>query len=440
MLRSIRRLTIRNLVSPYGLAMVSYVFFLFAWTFPPDIYTSYVGEPDLMFLDPVTFFFFTSCVAAFLLGVRTSHHLGISAKHGPSTTISVQTRILYLVVPLVLATTFCSIYLILLGAKFDFISLLVSQQAIAGKWSESLMALTSVLWWALFRMGQLNVRGVSRFLFYFFFLIGLGVDLSTCIATVDRTNLMPLIAGLLIIYLYRKSQIANIRLSSLLFISATGIVSVVAAFSVFFFLRGASALKLLAMGLLGYTVAPYNHMAALLHGVLRYSYEGRGVYLSSYLLGGSKLNEALGLSAHFNWPTAFGLWQMEFVSTASAGLNPGFIWSGVFGYLYSDLGWWAPSYLFCTGVLAAYLWARFNAGRSAAIVSYLWVAFWVLFWLGWNLLLDARFLTILESGVVLAIYDRIFIRRVKENQENCQGQEGILGHSRNTAVFLGRDR
>jgi hypothetical protein len=427
----LRRLTIRNLVSPYGLAMVSYALFLFAWVFPPAVYTTILHEPDLMFLDPLTFVFYTVCVAAFLLGARSSRYLGISTKKLPIPVISARSRNLYLIVPIIVATACCTIYLFLLGAKLNFIGLVVSQQGevikgawrsgmltVAGKWNASPMFLTSVLWWALFRAGQLNPKGATKFAFYLFFCLGLGVDVLTCVATVDRTNLMPLLSGLLVLYLYRKSRSTNVRLSSLALIAISAILSAVSLFSAFFFLRGSSALGLLAVGLLGYSVSPYDHLAAMLHGVLHYRYEGRGVYLASYFLGETKLNTALGLSERFNFPTPLEVWQGEFNSTAVAGLNPMFIWSGVFGYLYSDIGWWTLLYLICAGLLAAYLWARFNAGKPIAIVLYLWIANWVLFWFGWNLLLDFRAMTILESGLALALYDHVSTRRANRSESS----------------------
>src|SRR5258708_32835749 len=64
-----RDLVIRNIVSPYGLAMISYAFFLFACLIPPSIYSYYMMEPDLMFLDPATILFYTLCVASFVAGV-----------------------------------------------------------------------------------------------------------------------------------------------------------------------------------------------------------------------------------------------------------------------------------------------------------------------------------------------------------------------------------
>jgi hypothetical protein len=60
---------LNNLVSPYGLAMISYAFFLFSCLIPPSIYSSFVAEPDKMFLDPTTILFYTLCVMGFVAGV-----------------------------------------------------------------------------------------------------------------------------------------------------------------------------------------------------------------------------------------------------------------------------------------------------------------------------------------------------------------------------------
>ena len=68
---SLKRNIIRNLASPYALAMFSFCVFLFAWVFPPDVYTDFIHEPNLMFLNLPTLGFYASCVAAFMLGLRS---------------------------------------------------------------------------------------------------------------------------------------------------------------------------------------------------------------------------------------------------------------------------------------------------------------------------------------------------------------------------------
>src|ERR1035441_5966577 len=60
---------LRYLISPYGLATVSYVVFVTAMLFPPRLYSSVMDEPNFMFLDPASVLFFTLCTAFFVAGV-----------------------------------------------------------------------------------------------------------------------------------------------------------------------------------------------------------------------------------------------------------------------------------------------------------------------------------------------------------------------------------
>ncbi|HXP07680.1 MAG TPA: hypothetical protein VN828_04255, partial [Acidobacteriaceae bacterium] len=149
MIAFFKRQAIRSIASPYGLAIFSYGLFLFAWLFPPGLYTEYVREPDLMFLNPITLVFFSLCVAAFSLGVRFSRFFRTPAAKTGVTHVSARYPGLYLAGPLFLAACFCSMYLILLGGKLNFVALLASQHGDAiktanemgkesqGRWDES---------------------------------------------------------------------------------------------------------------------------------------------------------------------------------------------------------------------------------------------------------------------------------------------------------------
>src|SRR5436305_8555481 len=104
MIAFLKRVTIGNIVSPYGLAMMSYLLFLFAWLFPPGLYTWYIGEPDLMFLDPKTFVYFSSCVAAFLMGVRFTGLWDVKRRDPSIPAISNEFPLLYLILPIAVTT------------------------------------------------------------------------------------------------------------------------------------------------------------------------------------------------------------------------------------------------------------------------------------------------------------------------------------------------
>jgi hypothetical protein len=429
MIRYFKRIVIQNIVSPSGLAIVSYCIFLFAWVFPSGMYTEYIHEPDLMFLDPLVLAFYTGCVAAFLLGVRASRFV-VTGKRNSAVTIAARNPLLYLAIPVFLSLVWCSIYLTMLGGKLDFVALLLSQQGESikaagefgalgvGIWSAGLFMLTAALWWSSVRAKQLQLTGIAKNTFRILFFAGVIVDVATCVATVDRTSLMPLVAGLSVTWLFGKTVTKNIKILRLLTIGLSSTAGVIAVFLLVSFLRGTIAIKGLMMLLLGYTIVSYNRMAALLLGVMYDSYQGRGVYLFPILRENETLNKLFHFNDRFDWPTAWGLWSSAFSSVASAGLNPGFNFYSVFGALYSDLGWLALAYLFLVGLLVGYIWWKFRAGKTFAIVLYPWCAFCILFWVGYNVMFDGRVMELLKMAVALTVYDKFMLRQVHQPEED----------------------
>jgi hypothetical protein len=254
----------------------------------------------------------------------------------------------------------------------------------------------------------------------------MGVGILTCVATVDRTSLMPIIIGCLVISLFYKSRGVNVRLGNLVVTGLASMTAVLGLFLIFSFLRGALAIHVLMTSLLGYTIVSYNRLTGLLIGVMHYAYEGRGVYLSRYVLEDVKLNSVFHLIDRFGWPNGFTLWQSEFLSTSASGLNSTFIWSGAFGYVYSDIGWWTPLFVCFVGVLAGYLWARFTAGKTVGVVLYPWVGFWILTWFATNSIFGVNFIRYIEFAVALTFYDWVFLRKQYETAGNMQIPEPRL--------------
>ncbi len=226
----------------------------------------------------------------------------------------------------------------------------------------------------------------------------------TCLATFDRTNLMPLLAGLSVIYLFFKTIGPEVKLVRLALSSFLAAVAILGAFVALQIARGSARVDGVIASILGYTVVSYNRLAALMLGVMHYAYRGKGGYLVAFLTENERfhtIREQMGL------PNSYQLWLSEFPSVQMSGLNSAYNWASVFGYVYSDLGWWTPLYLCAAGIAAGFLWARFRAGTTFGIVLYPWMAFWILFWFGWNLLLDARGVVLIEASVLLYVYDRL---------------------------------
>jgi len=441
MLAYLRTLIIRNMISPLGLALFSSGIFLLAWVFPPDIYTYYMHEPDYVFLDLETLIYFASCVLMFLLGSKASSLLGALPDYGvPINKVVTSTPIMFLGIPIIATTIPSIIYLVQMGGKINLLALIMSQQGeeikyalsagqldVGGKWHMAPLALTAVLWWSFYRSGELKLEGSRKWGFRLMFLTGLAVDLYAYIATVDRTSLMPLLLGLMAVSIYKKSRASQVSLRKMLGPLIGGVTGVGATFAALQFLRGARAFDIFVTSMMGYSIAPYNRLKVLLDGDMHYLNEGTGQYLAPYLLGEGFIPRTLGFKVFFGWPDQVTQWRSEFSANALAGLNPGYIWAGVFGYIYSDIGWWTLLYMFLAGILIGYLWWMFRSGRAIGVVWYPWAAFWVFFWVGSNQLFSGVAVIILETGILLTAYEHLSIRKIYDIG-------GLRGGVKSTAI------
>ena len=416
-----QKLAIRNLASPYGLAIASYLIFLVGWLFPPSIYTNYIHEPDLMYLDPLTLAYYTICVLTFMLGVRASSYIPVSTTQ-PYPFRSTPS-LFYFLTPVFLGSVFTLLYLNKLGGKIDFVSLLASQQGQTiklamhsgtvqeGRWAVSVIILSGILWWALYRARQFKLQGSKRNIFYLVFGCSVAINVATCVAAVDRTDLMPLLAGLFVIALYFILRVANVKPFQIFMTGFLSVGGLVAAFVALSFLRGGNKSHTLLASVMGYTIVSYNRLAALLAGTMHYVYGGSGAYLVAYLVETKTLDSIFHFHQNLGWPSQSILWDSEFGSTMAAGLNPVYIWSGLFGYLYSDLAWGALLYVVILGIIVGFVWSRFKAGKTMGLVLYPWMAFCILFWVGSNIIFNGGFAVLVELTILLTMYDSVMLPR-----------------------------
>jgi hypothetical protein len=419
----LKKVAIRNVVSPYGLALVSFAVFLVAWAAPPSLFMEYAGEPDILYLNPVALSFYGCCVLLFVAGARTFEVFRPQGSVAEPR-FSSGAPLRFLLVPLGVSTLLCAASVVVLNGKVSNLAGLffsqqgaliklanASGQAEEGSWGYVLTFHTGMLWWAYSRSQQLRMSNAFRVIFRCCFAVAIVVGIVTALIKVDRTNLIPIISGIFIIYLYSRLAGREISLSRLLGLSGGLAAALLATFAAISYIRGASDARLLMVGVFGYTAASYNRLAAELNGLLHYSFGGRGIYLSNFVAFNNTINRIIPFNQLMGGPTARGVYFSEFSSIAAGGLNPGFNWSGAFGYLYADLGWWTPVYLFPVGMLNAYLWRAFRARSVAGIVLYPWAAFSILFWFGWNVLFDLRFALLLVVAAAMGTYEACLLGR-----------------------------
>ena len=177
-------------------------------------------------------------------------------------------------------------------------------------------------------------------------------------------------------------------------------------------MRGASNWDTQFSSLIGYTIASYNRLAAILNGSLHYPFGGQGVYLSSLAIH----TRLLPFSYILNPPDFLEVWGSEFAAVSQAGLDGRLIWSGTFGYIYSDLGWFSFLFLFGYGTVYGVVWNWMKSGKILGVVLYPYFGFCILFWLGGNYLLDPPVEVIFAVALLLAGYEFVFMKNIGKRQ------------------------
>jgi hypothetical protein len=233
--------------------------------------------------------------------------------------------------------------------------------------------------------------------------------LASSTLSLSRGDLMPMFAGIVILFLLRRLIDGKLGFLSTLKFAAFCAGSMGALFVSFSLLRGAGPDALIG-DILGYTIAAYNRLAAVLDGRLRYPFSGRGLYISGFVAFNDTFNKIFHINQLFSWPDFDTVWRSEFAAVSSAGLDARLIWSGAFGYAFSDLKWASPLLLFIFGVVTGGAWRLLKLGRIYGVVLYPWCAFCVLFWFGTNYLLDPRAVVLLLVATALSLYEWLFVR------------------------------
>jgi hypothetical protein len=419
--KRLREVLIRNIASPYGLAAISFCLFLAAYFFPPGAYSNYLQERDYLFLDPATLLFYVLCTMGFVIGLIV---VDVLYRAPGFVTIRRTSRISpmwFILLPVIVCTAFTALFcFVLLRDNARLIELLLAAQAsdlkteggmeVNGPAGQAIPMLMGVVWWALWRKREFNLRGRQRMVVNACIVLATVALFVSSTLLVSRGELMPIVAGIATVILLLRLKEHKLTLASMSRFALIASFSVLALFTVFTVLRGQSSPDVLIGDILGYTIAGYNRLAALLSGRLRYPFSGRGIYVSAYLAFSRSFNSIFHVNRIFEWPDFNTVWRGEFDAVSAAGLNGRLIWSGTFGYVFTDFGWFSPLVLFVYGVITGWTWRLLRLGKTAGIVLYPWCAFCILFWFGTNYLFDAKLMDLLFVVSALSIYEALFSR------------------------------
>ncbi len=408
-----------RLLSPYGLALVSFTFFSLVWLIPPSLYTKYLEERDLLFLDPASMLLYISCAGSFMIGVGIVD-IFLPSSFAPLSRIN--TRIsgtAFLLVPITVGAVFtlASIRLLLQGNP-ALVALIMLQQGAQIKdtldvrqpLGLSSIWLLGICWWAMWRYHQIGFQ--RRWLRWTVILsIALGILLVMVSASLklSRGELIPVITGCALIYLVQRLAARRLSARSVGSIAVGISVGIVSLFSLVSLARGSDDAGSFLSALLGYTASSYNRLAAVVNGRLHYPYTGSGLYVSPFVSFNTSLNNLLPISELMHWPSYLDMWDSQFAATGQAGLDGSRIWSGAFGYIFADLGWFAPVLVFAYGLIYGWVWRSLKLGRISGIILYPWCGFCVLFWFGANSLLATELVVFLLLALVLSGYERLVV-------------------------------
>jgi hypothetical protein len=108
------------------------------------------------------------------------------------------------------------------------------------------------------------------------------------------------------------------------------------------------------------------------------------------------------------------VWRSEFDAVAAAGLNGQLIWSGAFGYIFSDLGWFSPLLLYVYGLATGWTWRSQKLGRVLGAILYPWCGFCILYWFGTNYLLDPKAAVLILCVILISLYESLLLRTQTE--------------------------
>ncbi len=424
-LRIERPLILNHVVSPYGISLLSTFIFLVAWFFPSGLYAELMGEPNLLFLDPETLVFFLLCILGFWVGLLVVDFAFPGDSLLTSTPSRATSGYFWLLLPLMITTVMTAAVAVQIYRAYpDLVVLLLSQQgttlkneqaanAVLGPLGWASVVHTVVLWWTYWKIIDIKSRklvSLHRFGFlpWLVFAIGIIVQLVLSTLKVSRSDLMPLFGGLAVLSLMSKIRSGKLKVAAIMRYLFFGPVMILLLFSLFGLLRGTSDLSVGLQSFVGYTLASYNRLTAIIHGTMHYPFGGRGLYLSVALGYNHSLNTLIPLQEMLGWPKDYmEFWNSDFQAPEASGLRYDLTWSGAFGYLFSDFGWITPLVLSGYGILYGIFWKQAKAGTTLGIVIYPWLAFCALCWFSGNIVFDFRFPLFVAAALLLMSYEKV---------------------------------
>lgn len=371
----------QSAISPKGLIVFAFLPLMLTICLPDSLYLKYVGEHFIV-ADGSLILFYISCLMCIYTGSRLISERSYEFEIGDNI-LNVDRLFIFLTISTLIVSgmNFLSIVFIAKNST-QLLSLIFAGQGdlakrgldTAGTFANSQVIAIAFNSYAIYRYteikGVLNVK--RRNVLLLLVCTSIAVTILSSIVKVARYELFPIFIQIVFIRIMIRSRVKQTSFSVFMIrYIIPSLVFVPSLFIMFSVFRGASGEYDILESLLGYGVAPFNHLAAYLHGQLYMSYEGTGIHGAPFLISIPFLSNFLELPNALGMPTVEQSFLEEFYNTTRSGLNGRYIWITLFGYLYSDFGWMTFPSLVAFGGFLKRSWIGFLQGNAFCIVLYI---------------------------------------------------------------------
>lgn len=383
--------------------------------FPPNLYSKLMEEPDYMFLNLELAVFVLMCTVSFIMGYKLFHAISLT-KNRVNDKINNRNIVLF---PLVIWSflTVYSLFLILLRYP-ELIQSLGTLSAshlraeislhLKDVMSGAPIILSEVIWWAIYRMRDLEIKYDKRLFFYRAGLVLCSIIVIAMFTVkMSRMELLPFIFGAIISYNYLGNATSFYKKNSL---QLQFVMFIIIGFSVFIAMSAVRGYSLSEefFQVFAYGPASFNRLAAILSGRLHFYGGNTGIYVSNFQGQIPILKDFINVYSFLGQPSLNDAWQRDFIDVHNAGLNSHYTFPTVYGSVFTFFGWLSPLYFLAIGYAYRLIIRSLELGRIFGIIFFPLALFSLFFWFGWNFILSYNFTASIITVVMLSLYVRIF--------------------------------
>ncbi|ULH15298.1 oligosaccharide repeat unit polymerase [Deinococcus sp. KNUC1210] len=366
------------ILSPWFIGSLMGIVSLGFYLIPNKIYSYYIREPADLYLNYKAMIYISLSTIAFTvfgkIGFRIRNPKVISNNKVSAFTIgNITTVIIVLLVINLLYVIYTigpsnilAIYANGDSQNGNYFKLQLSQAISNGKlgWISDL-SIALIVWsfWTI--LGQRN-----RML-YLKIIISILLYSVNSIISVSRDNIISLVVMLICVYLGYVIRNGKLNFRKIFLIASTFIVFFGATFSLIGLARSSNITSVsyeITKQFMGYFPASYNRFAYVLDNRLEYPNSGWGYYSTQFIWDVPFISGGLDI---YGFGRDLGIplpkssqenWRNQFVAVQQSGLNPSYIWTTIFGFTFSDFGYFGIMYFIIYGFISGIVFREFKRG------------------------------------------------------------------------------